>query len=271
MKKLLSFILSALILLGIFTVSVSAKEISGFAGTITVDGTERTYIRNEYYQLYHDVLFEQTYTVFIDGVENGITKYEELSDGIGQIVTISFADLGKINADIHETVKNSEDTYCLSVYLNYSENFSKEENETLLGTIDGIDEILYVGTTTPCAIIVVTGKNIDKVLESDVVMYLSYAFGTFSDKYTSVIPENGNRTYTPNAAHARKVLRYAAGLYDLSDMETLADKKEFLIMSDTDFDGKITAKDARTSLRIAAGLEAKVEFTHITDSFWSSI
>ena len=47
--------------------------------------------------------------------------------------------------------------------------------------------------------------------------------------------------------------------------------KEFLIMSDTDFDGKITAKDARAALRIAAGLENKVEFSHDTDSFWSNI
>ena len=271
MKKLLSFILSALILLGIFTVSVSAKENSGWAGTITVDGTERTYIRNEYYQLYHDTLFELTYATYKDGVENGITKYEELPDGYGQIITIPFKDLGKIDTDFYEKLKNSDDIYYLSVYLKADKNISKDTNRDILKNVGGINEILYVGNTTPCAIIVVTGKNIDAVIESDTVEYVSYAFFVFSTTPTSRIPEDGNRTYAPDAAHARKVLRYAAGLYDLSDMKILADKKEFLIMSDTDFDGKITAKDARTSLRIAAGLEAKVEFTHNTDSFWSDI
>lgn len=271
MKKLLSLALSALILLGIFTVSVSAKEISGWAGTITVDGTERTYIRNEYYQLYHDTLFELTYATYKDGVENGITKYEELPDGYGQIVTIPFGDLGRIDTAFYEELKASDDTYYLSVYLKYSGNFSQEENNSLLSTVNGIDEILYTGATTPCAIIVIKGKNIDAVLESDAIEYVSSAFFIFSTTPTSRIPEDGNRTYAPNAAHARKVLRYAAGLYDLSDMKILSEIKEFLIMSDTDFDGKITAKDARTSLRIAAGLEAKVEFTHNTDSFWSDI
>lgn len=178
---------------------------------------------------------------------------------------------GRLPSNINCNCRKCDDIYYLSVYLKADKNISEDTNRDFLKNICGINEILYAGNTTPCAIIVVTGKNIVAVPESDTVEYVSYAFFTFSTNPTSKIPENGNRTYAPNAVHARKVLRYAAGLYDLSDMETLSEIKEFLIMSDTDFDGKITAKGARSALRIAADLEDKVEFSHATDSFRSNI
>lgn len=270
MKKLLSIILTVIILCGVLAVPAFAKDISGWSGTITVNGEECTYIKNEFYQIYHDKLFEENYTIYSDGVKNGITEIYSSDSGLTEIRTVPFENIGKINKALYEEINSSEDTYYLSVYLDYTENFSEAKNTELLNSAEGIDDILYIGSTTPCAVIAVTGNNIDKVLEYEHIQYVNYAFFVFSQTITSQIPENGNRTYAPDAAHARKVLRYAGGLYDLSDMTYLSQIKEFLIMSDADFNGKITAADARAALRIAAGLDEKTEFIHSSDSFWNS-
>lgn len=262
MKKFSSIVLTILMISSIFTVAVSAKDISGWAGTINVNGDVRTYIRNEYYQLYHDTLFEQAYTIY-RSEKNTLSK-QKINDFFGSDT------IGKIGKQLYKEMSASDDTYYLITYLTSADNFSESNNRELLSSLKGVDEILYIGTTTPCAIIVVTGKNIDKILECKNIEYVNYAFFIFTHYPTSRIPEDGNRTYKPDAAHARKVLRYSAGLYNFSDFDHLSQIKEFLIMSDANFDGKITAADARTALRIAAQIENGNEFYHITDSFWKN-
>lgn len=253
----------------IFTLSVSAKDISGPAGTITVNGEERTYIRNEFYSLYHDKLFEEVYEIYANGKENGIKVYKQLDGSTATIETVTFESLGKIDGELLKKIKSSQDTYYLSAYLKYDSNFNKAENIKLLSGIKA--EVIYIGSTTPCAIFAVESKNIDSILENKNIEYLNYAFLAFSTNFTSVIPENGDRTYSPNASDARKILRYAAKLYNPTDKSNMKEIKEFFIMSDANFDGKLTAADARMALRMSAKLEKPNKFTHYTDSFWTNI
>lgn len=67
-----------------------------------------------------------------------------------------------------------------------------------------------------------------------------------------------------DAAQARGILRYAVKTDKLPG--SLSEAKEFLFESDTDFDGVITAADARNALRIAVGLEKAHEYKWLTGS-----
>lgn len=280
MKKTVSFLLLICLLCSVFSVCSYAGENSGWYTTAEIDGKTVNLIRNEYYEKYYDRLFETAFAAY-----SYDTKiYEEIDksqlpqgDDITSLDKI-FTDIihgffgseeiGKIGASLYSEMTDSQETFDLIVFLNYDENFSAEKNREMLETISDIDEIIYIGSTTPCAVVTVTGKNIDSLLNSDAVKFVNYAFAALGYQPYTRIPEDGNRTFEPNASDARKILRYAAGLYDLSDMIYQSEVKEFFILSDTDLNGKITAADARNALRISAGLEKGKTYTVSSESFW---
>lgn len=269
MKKIISVFLAALTILCVFTFTAFADEKSGFAGMVTVNGESRSYIKNDYFKLNYNRLFERAFNDYNNVKKDGITVYKDYGNGLSGVETVTFDSLGKIDDNFLSEIKSSDDTYYLSVFLNYNENFSAEKNRQLLLSIEEVSELVYVGDTTPCVVIAVNGDNIDKIVECENIEYISYSFRsvmTGNDYYAVV--DNGNRTFKPNASQARKILRYAAGLYELEDCTELSQMKEFLLMSDINFDGKITAYDARCALRIAVGIDEPIEFTHFTNEFW---
>ncbi len=280
MKKLLSAILSCFVWFGIFSICSSAEVYSGRYSTVEINGKQENIIKNEYFEKYGEKLFEQSYKEYCETVSkyksidlSKISFEDELisADEVFVESIYKFFDgfeMKKIGKQLYNEMTTSYDEYYLSVYFAYDEDFSAEKNDRLLKTVENLNEVLYVGETTPCAVVSVTGKNIDSLIANENVEFVNYAFTAISNEYTSYIPENGNRTFNPTAADARKILRYAAGLYDFSDVKNQSEIKEFYILSDTDLNGKITAKDARTVLRIAAKLEKGNSYKVNTESFW---
>ncbi len=269
MKKLIfTIIIISTILL--FSTTSYAEEKSGWHTSITVNGEDQSFIKNQYFKLHYDTFFKDCYSSYTSTIRilNEGTSVEK------QFILQKFNDffgsenMKKIGYSLYNEMKDSDDNYYLNLYLNYNNDFSEKKNLSLLSTISSFSEIIYCGSTTPCAIISIKGNNIDKLIANEDIEFINYPFLTFSYSSSARIPENGNREYNPTAIHARNLLRYSAGLYDPTNTLSKKELKEFFIMSDADFDGRITAIDARIALRIAAKLESPNIFTHSTDSFW---
>lgn len=261
MKKTVSIILCIAVLLMTFSCVTFAEnsitEHTGKNSTVGVtlaDGTWKkiNLVRSEYYQKNYNTILEKLYANFsANKLDDADWFYDEISDN------------NKIGKNLYENIKNNDNSiYYLNIYLAYNEDFSAEKNTELLSSMDGIDEVIYTGNTTPCVIVTVkSGDDIDKIIGNENTEYIHYSF----DQIVNVgfIPEGTEKEYTPSSADARKVLRYAAGLEDLSDL------KKFFVFSDTDLNGKITAADARTALRIAARLEKGNTYHTDTDTQWN--
>lgn len=254
-KHLFPFICIAIICT--FGLHGFAAEYSGPSSDISVDGSEKCFIRNEYYTIYADALFEYSYTQY----------KKDLSETEGQDGLLLIADGQKIDPALYEQMQEEGDRYYLSLYLQYEGEFTEEANRKILSSLDGLSEILYVGTATPCAVVAVpSGQSLDAVLNHENVACVTRCFSSIR-KTVPAIPEDGNIVYAPTAADARLVLRYSAGLETIPSAQ-LSEAKKFFFLNDCDLDGKLTAADARTALRISAGLEAQRIFSVSTESFW---
>lgn len=259
MKK--TALIIALILL--LSVSVSA------AGSSTVHSNYGTYLyvsnvgefcfmENEYYSLFVDDYLEPQYEYYNEaydywtGEKVDYFVYEQKdfirsSDGVNK--TFSY----EVTPD-----KTDGHIYYQTVIFNYDGEPDAEKNRQIADELSEGMKVLYVGTTTPCAVVKMRGGTNDfqNILENENVGFFMSAF-TCTD-YLAVNTAIFEETYTPDAGDARKILRYAAGLDKAP--EDKSEAKEFFLMSDTDYDGKLTAADARTALRISAGLEAGHSF-----------
>lgn len=226
---------------------------------MTVDGEEIVFINNDFYKNHYDDLFEMYYKRYCE--------YRNAENPDDYII----APDAKINKSLYNLILGSKDNFYLSVYLKYEGSISADRNNSILSNTQNIQSILYVGKTTPCAVITVEGgKDIDGILKNDEIDCITLCFSDFV-KTVVFTDDAGNISFTPSAADARLVLRYAAGLGG-PEKTYLSEYKKFYYLSDTDFNGVINAKDARTVLRIAAGLEKGkyYEVNNInTGSFWS--
>lgn len=260
MKKLTAIIISILLFISVFSVTCFADEITGWSSSMTVDGENVAFINNDFYKNHYDDLFEIYYKRYCEcrNAENP-DDYDIAPDE-------------KINGNLHNRILNSDDTFYLSVYMNYQDTVSAENNNSILDNTQGIKSVLYVGNTTPCAVISVEGgTDIDEILKNEEIDCVTLCFSDFA-KSGVFTDDEGHIRFKPTAADARLVLRYAAGL-GTPEKEYLSDYKKFFYLSDTDLNGVINAKDARTVLRIAAGLEEGkyYEVNNInTGSFWSN-
>lgn len=77
--------------------------------------------------------------------------------------------------------------------------------------------------------------------------------------YVHHVAENGIITSECNASAARDTLRYAAGLEEFDDYQKKA--------ADVNFDGEVTAVDARILLRYTAGLSGFPVTLHVGQEF----
>lgn len=242
MKNLTAIIISVLLFVSVFSVTCFADEITGWSSSITVDGKNVSFINNDFYKNHHDDLFEKYY--------EGYSYCRNAKNPENYII----APGEKIEEALLNSMLNGDDTFYLSVFMNYQGDVSAEKNKSVLENTQGIKSVLYVGNTTPCAVISVDGGNdIEEILKNEKIDCVTLCFSYFS-KTISVTTDIGNIRSEPTAADARAVLRYSAGL-GAPEKECLEDYKKFYYLSDTDLNGVINAKDARTVLRIAAKLE----------------
>ena len=114
----------------------------------------------------------------------------------------------------------------------------------------------------------VNPSEVDSIVNNENVKAVYEAF-PYATRPSKVTPVEMNETYKPTALDARKVLRYSANL--ISAPEDMAEGKEFFFKNDVDFDGKLTAKDARFVLRMSAKLEKNNTFSKADNGsgiFW---
>lgn len=268
MKKFLSVLLCICLILNLCILSFASEYVvehyDEVSCGIVIDGKMTCIIRNEYFSIYADNYFECQFEEFntsydvwkTDRIEYiGDVRMERSSDGTVKAV--------KMYAD---KIRENDDIWYSTVIFDYQSDFSAERNMAIASSLcDGI-EVLYTGNSTPCAVVAVRGGTdvIDKIIENEKVSFVESAFSTVNG--TVVTDDIIDIRYQPKASDARKILRYAAGLDGLPEARSQA--KKFLVLSDTDLDGKITASDARTALRISAGLERGHSYFHYTGSSW---
>lgn len=210
-------------------------------------------IHNDYYKMYADELLREVHQANLQTLENG----EALVMPAGE----------KMDPALLEKIRSSDSLYYLTVTFALSEPYSEQANRKALDGLDGLEETLYIGTTSPCALVCVKGAEaVDALLASEEVAYVSLGF-TGIAKNIAVIPEADPYVFAPTTADARAILRYAVGL-GAPENTSRSHAKKFFFAADTDLDGSIQTDDAREALRIAVGLSEGRTFTVTTNSFW---
>lgn len=207
-----------------------------------VNGLYRSYILNEFFAENYDELFEYNYC-----------RYKSTEMWLPHL---------KDN-------ENIEHGYYIMVFLDdsqKSENVPYQEyNNAVLGNIsDYYREITYVGSTTPCAVLLIDNSFL-KATEILALPEITGVYEAFGDVSYGCILDYYYQPHlsTIKAADARRVLRVSAGL------DTIAsDAKAFYCFYDFNFDDKITAADARLVLRVAADLEEAPEFEGGPAEYW---
>lgn len=275
MKKSLSIVLTVFMLVCVFVPVTGAAErpIEHANYGVIIDGisfdgndiwgefegySDYCFIRNEYYEHFADYYFEKQYDFYKEAYDYWTGEKTDIwfarqteftQDSKGNNKTFAYDETpDKMNGHI----------YYQTVIFNYDGEPDAEKNMALAEALSEGMEVLYVGTTTPCAVVAIRGGTNDftNVVENENVEFFFIAFS--DSDVTFVNLSIFEETYSPNASHARRILRYSAGLEKVP--ENPSEAKEFLFMSDTDFDGKLTSSDARTALRISAGLEKGYTF-----------
>lgn len=270
MKKSIAICMILSLIFCAFTLTTSAEEVlrehAGYGTTMYLseeyieadlpeNRTQHCFIRNEYYRVFADTYFESQYEEYCE-------HYESWADeraSIGEMPMTKSADgTVKAVASYAESAGTREGLWYSTVIFRYDSDFSAEKNREMASALSDGMEVLYVGTTTPCAVVAVRGgtQDMKNIIESESVAFVEVAFG-------QIEPFGINQaiftdTFAPTAADARKILRYSAKLD--SAPEDKCEAKEFFFKSDTNLDGVLTAEDARCALRIAAGLEKGLSF-----------
>ncbi len=234
--------------------STASSENAGF-GAMADIGEEAPVcmIRNEFYKIYADALLDEAHQANRKAQQSG----EKLI----------FSTDEKIDPALLSQMRGGDGLYYLTVTLDLPEPYSEQANREALDRLTGIEETLYTGASSPCALVSVRGgANIDSLFAADSVAYVTLGFTGIAET-VAAIPEATPYTFSPTTADARHILRYAVGL-GAPDFALRSDAKKFFFGADTNLDGAIRTEDARQALRIAIGLAEGNTFTVSTDSFW---
>lgn len=263
MKKLIS-VMTMVIIFELFMLPcVSAEESvtthSVYGTYLTVDGNGiYCFMENEYYSLFVDEYLEAQFDFYKEAYD--YWTGEKVNYYVSQRKEfIKSADGINKTFDYDTTPdKMAGHVYYQTVIFDYEGEPDAEMNRKLADSLSEGMDVLYVGTTTPCAVVKIRGGTADflNILENKNVEFFMTAF-VCSD-WNVVNQSIFEETFVPTAADARKILRYSAGLDKAP--ENRSEAKRFFFMSDTDYDGKLTSADARRALRISAGLEKGHEF-----------
>ncbi len=207
--------------------------------TIAVDGKVFRFIENEYYDCYADFYGKAFYE-----------KYENRESD------------RKIDENLYDSIKNNSGSTYITVVT---------KTVMDLDSLEALcEKVLAECMEYPVAMIKIKSGNIDDILSSEKIaaVYSSFASAYLSGEFMSTTEFSD--VFSPTAADARALLRYAARLD--SPPENPTEGKRFFFMGDCDFDGRITASDAREALRISAKLSNERHFERnvsgMFDSFW---
>ncbi|MBQ7961141.1 MAG: hypothetical protein IJ289_00965 [Clostridia bacterium] len=224
-------------------------------------------LNNPYYKKYYNGLLNHSYSV-----------YNQFAPYMGDIEYVDW---------FIDTYLEKEVSY-ITVILAYPEDLPdiegamKEYNIGIIKEHLSEENIMYVADTVPAVVLRVTPEDRNALRKIDDIVFIGDAFFT-SKMGGSGLAESGvytlgnvtgrqNEYYEGekvgsvkfvNAADARLVLRFAAGL---EKPET--ELKRFYYCADMNFDGEINSADARLCLRTAAGLEKEYDLTFGYKSSW---
>ena len=224
-------------------------------------------IYNPYYKCYGNDLLEYSYSVY-----QNIAEYMGDIDYVGWFIdTYLEKDESFITVILTDPVDFPEE---IGAMIEYStgiiKNHLSEEN------------ILYVAGTVPAVVLRVTPEDKNALHRIEEIEFIGDAF--FTSNSGSQLAETGVYTLGNvtgrqdeyyegekvgsvkfvNAADARLVLRFAAGLENPEK-----EIKRFYYCADINFDGRITAADARLILRTAAELENEYDLVFGYSSSWN--
>lgn len=224
-------------------------------------------LNNPYYKKYYNGLLNYSYSVY-----NQFAPYMGDMDYVDWFI---------------DTYLEKEVSY-ITVILSHSYGVPDEEGAMRNYNIRAVtkqipeDNILYVADSVPAVVLRVTPEDRNALRKIDDIVFIGDAFFT-SKMGGSGLAESGVYTLGNvtgrqdeyyegekigevkfvNAADARLVLRFAAGL---EKPET--ELKRFYYCADMNFDGEINSADARLCLRTAAGLEKEYDLTFGYKSSW---
>lgn len=254
---------------------VTPEEIGVFSGAYRPyiepehEGYDRNgagLLNNPYYKKYYNGLLNYSYSVY-----NQFAPYMGDIDYVGWFI---------------DTYLEKEVSY-ITVILSHSYGVPDEEGAMRNYNIRAVtkqipeDNILYVADSVPAVVLRVTPEDRNALRKIDDIVFIGDAF--FTSKGGSELAVTGEYTLGNvtgrqgvyyegelggsvkfvNAADARLVLRFAAGL---EKPET--ELKRFYYCADMNFDGEINSADARLCLRTAAGLEKEYELVFGYRSSW---
>ncbi len=256
MKKLLSLII-IFVLLWIIASPVDAYEFGivkpeSFVvvridtnSEYTINGWYANMIKNPYYKKNYNSLLAHSYAVYKNSWQQENNK-EYIQVYVDECMGYP---LNYVTLILEENTNPK-----MTVY---------EYNKKVLQKYFDDDNIVYISDNDFAAIVGVEDVYADVVTQMEELEFIGDAF--FSDDIQDEVSmpgiyalgdvvaptqsKGGDDAIKPNAADARFLLRYAAAL-EKGEMS-----KQFYFCGDVNFDGKISAKDARTVLRMAAGLE----------------
>lgn len=251
MKKLLSVFL-AIVIISLTSIQVFASNLilSGEESYAPrIDNKQISLIENDYYKNYYNELFEHRYQ----------KTQKLLSDNQDDNCDYSH---------LYSLLEKDSYTYITVVFNDKPDNVDYYEyNKEKLSLTFADEEILYVGNTTPMAVVKLDYDKISLLNKNENIIYIAEAFfstGGIINFMTGSI-EMGNIISNDGvtAADARFVLRFAAGLETVN----VHSAKNLYFVADMNVDGRITSADARLILRTAAGLEKskKISFPYAAD------
>lgn len=261
MKKIITLLISVILLFTVFS-SVSVQAYDESWGEIhiprsympTVNGQKTDMIHSDYYKIYYNELFEYRYPIILKNLETNNDTEKDFSS-----VEMHFEDEPYVYITVVLKEKTDDTDY-------------RTYNTDILKTVFSDDEMLYIGDTTPMSVVKLPYEKIEKLSDIKELEAVSGAFFQTASLVEMMYGEMtmGNVLVTPennslNAADARYVLRFAAGLEKVS----VTNAKTFYFTADMDLDGHITSADARLILRTAAKFEKPIKIAFSYAVYWN--
>lgn len=217
-------------------------------------------VENDYHKKNKDLLLEKAYLEFEENYEIWRDRENKPADSPGMTPEM-YAAYQKVYSDDGvfkawaEDYTNPEKTVYLEIMLTDAASAAEI-------TADDSVALIYDTDACPCIVVRFIGneETFRKIVNNANVLFVAPAFGARIEPNYSYREMRSPYDKTGiTAASARSILRYAVGMDVTEDLEPdfdgyVADEKEFFTFSDLDFDGHITAADARIALRIAVGL-----------------
>lgn len=236
--------------------------VSGTGTNLLADGHYYNLIESDYYKINKDdclkaayMEYQKNYQDWINMPDNAITDAQKQN----RLDKMVFNADGIFKAFLDDYTNPTKTVY-LTVIATTGEAAAKTAATEDIA-------LIYDSKDCPCVVVRFKGSEeiFNRIINDPDVLFVAPAFGeSISPYHMASILATGNRL-TKDPADARDILRHAVGLpvnFETDPVWSIPEfsrriktsEKWFFIGSDLNFDGHITADDARSALRIAVGL-----------------